>query len=79
VAAEKDRAGVPTDLSTDGLWDKLWHHGGMVLLGDYIFGGHGHNQGHPFCLEMKSGKFAWEPARGPGSGRSTIKPGAGSA
>lgn len=23
------RAGVPSDLSTDGLWDKLWHHGGI--------------------------------------------------
>jgi CubicO group peptidase (beta-lactamase class C family) len=23
------RAGVPSDLSTGGLWDKLWHHGGI--------------------------------------------------
>jgi CubicO group peptidase (beta-lactamase class C family) len=23
------RAGVPSDLSADGLWDKLWHHGGI--------------------------------------------------
>jgi CubicO group peptidase (beta-lactamase class C family) len=23
------RAGVPSDLGTDGLWDKLWHHGGL--------------------------------------------------
>lgn len=37
------------------------HHGGMVLLGDYIYGGHAHNQGLPFCLNMESGKFAWQP------------------
>lgn len=37
------------------------HHGGMVLLGDYIYGGHAHNQGLPFCLNMESGKFAWAP------------------
>jgi CubicO group peptidase (beta-lactamase class C family) len=23
------RAGVPSDLGTDGLWDRLWHHGGI--------------------------------------------------
>ena len=45
------------------------HHGGMVRVGDYIFGGHGHNQGFPICLEMKTGKVAWRagPAvRAPG-------------
>ncbi len=44
------------------------HHGGMILLGDYIYGGHGHNQGFPFCLEWKTGKFAWAPLRGVGNG-----------
>jgi outer membrane protein assembly factor BamB len=48
------------------------HHGGMVLLGDYIFGGHGHNQGSPFCVDMKSGKFAWGPERGPGDGSAAV-------
>lgn len=48
------------------------HHGGMVLLGDYIFGGHGHNQGFPFCIDMKSGKFAWEPQRGAGDGSAAV-------
>jgi outer membrane protein assembly factor BamB len=37
------------------------HHGGMVRVGDYIYGGHDHNQGHPFCLNLKSGEFMWGP------------------
>ena len=48
------------------------HHGGMVLIGDYIFGGHGHNNGQPFCLEMKTGKFAWAPVPGAGSGSAAV-------
>ena len=37
------------------------HHGGMILLGDHIYCGHGHNQGYPLCVEMKSGKVALAP------------------
>jgi outer membrane protein assembly factor BamB len=48
------------------------HHGGVVLLGDYIYGGHGHNNGLPFCLEWKTGKFAWGPERGPGNGSAAV-------
>jgi len=48
------------------------HHGGMVMLGDYIYGGHGHNQGMPFCLEWKTGKFAWAPERGVGGGSAAV-------
>jgi outer membrane protein assembly factor BamB len=48
------------------------HHGGMIMLGDYVYGGHGHNQGFPFCLEWKTGKFAWEPQRGPGGGSAAV-------
>lgn len=42
------------------------HHGGMVLIGDHVYGGHGHSNGLPFCLHLESGKFAWGPDRGPG-------------
>jgi outer membrane protein assembly factor BamB len=35
------------------------HHGGLVLLGNYIYGGHGHNRGYPICVEMATGKIAW--------------------
>ncbi len=32
------------------------HHGGMIMLGDYIYAGHGHNAGAPTCLEWRTGK-----------------------
>jgi outer membrane protein assembly factor BamB len=48
------------------------HHGGMILLGDYVYCGHGHNQGFPLCVELKTGKVAWRSTRGPGSGSAAI-------
>ncbi len=48
------------------------HHGGMVMLGDYIYGGHGDNRGNPFCLEWKTGKLAWGPLEGPGGGSAAV-------
>jgi outer membrane protein assembly factor BamB len=49
------------------------HHGGMVLVGDYVYGGHGHNEGHPFCLELKTGKFLWGPIdKSPGAGSAAV-------
>ncbi len=48
------------------------HHGGVIMLGDYIYGGHGHNNGMPFCLNWKTGKFAWAPERGPGNGSAAV-------
>ncbi len=43
------------------------HHGGIVLVGDYIYGGHGPNKGDPACIEFGTGKVVWKeraPARG---------------
>jgi outer membrane protein assembly factor BamB len=48
------------------------HHGGMVLVDGHVYGGHGHNDGLPFCLEMKTGKMKWGPERGAGSGSAAI-------
>jgi len=48
------------------------HHGGMILLGDYLYAGHGHNAGAPTCLEWKSGKTVWRQNRGPGTGSAAI-------
>jgi outer membrane protein assembly factor BamB len=48
------------------------HHGGMIRVGDYVYCGHGHNDGQPLCLEMKTGKPAWGPKRGAGSGSAAI-------
>ncbi len=48
------------------------HHGGLVLVDDHIYSGHGHNNGFPLCIEMKTGKVAWRPGRGPGTGSAAI-------
>ena len=48
------------------------HHGGMVLFGNHIYCGHGHNNGFPLCIEMKTGLVAWRPGRGPGTGSAAV-------
>jgi hypothetical protein len=48
------------------------HHGGMILIGDYVYLGHGHNEGFPACLELKTGKLMWGPQRGAGGGSAAI-------
>ncbi len=48
------------------------HHGGMIMLGDYVYAGHGHNAGAPTCLEWKTGKRVWRHNRGPGTGSSAV-------
>jgi len=48
------------------------HHGGMILVDDYLYCGHGHNKGLPLCIELKTGKSQWGPKRGLGSGSAAI-------
>jgi outer membrane protein assembly factor BamB len=49
------------------------HHGGFVLVGEHLYGGHGHNQGFPFCLDLTTGKFAWGPnIRNAGQGSAAV-------
>lgn len=49
------------------------HHGGMVRVGPNIFCGHGHNEGFPICLEMKTGKIIWGgKQRGEGKGSAAV-------
>jgi outer membrane protein assembly factor BamB len=48
------------------------HHGGLVLVDDYIYGGQGHNNGIPICIELKTGKVKWGGKRGPGSGSAAV-------
>jgi len=36
------------------------HHGGMVLAGDYVYGGHGTSKGAPTCVELATGRIAWK-------------------
>lgn len=48
------------------------HHGGMIMVGDYVYMGHGHNNGFPACVEWRTGKDRWEKGRGAGSGSAAI-------
>jgi len=47
------------------------HHGGFIRLGEYIYGGHGHGQGKPTCIEMKTGKIIWQEKQ-PGGGSAAV-------
>ena len=35
------------------------HHGGFVLVGDFLYGGHGHSNGFPICIEFLTGRVRW--------------------
>lgn len=48
------------------------HHGGMILIGDHVYMGHGHNNGFPVCFDLMTGRDMWRPGRGPGSGSAAI-------
>ena len=49
------------------------HHGGMVLVGDYIYAGHGQKNGFPICLDWKTGRVMWGgDRRGPGQGSAAV-------
>jgi len=36
------------------------HHGGVVLVGDSVYGGSGQNNGTPVCLDFLTGKIRWK-------------------
>lgn len=48
------------------------HHGGFVLLGNYLYGGHGQSRGFPVCIELTSGKMMWPEVRGAGTGSASV-------
>jgi outer membrane protein assembly factor BamB len=50
------------------------HHGGMVLVGDYVYFGANHGQGYPACVSFKTGetKYKEERAAGGGGGSAAI-------
>jgi len=49
------------------------HHGGMVLIGDYLYAGHGLNRGFPICIEFTTGKIVWGgDIRNAGSGSAAV-------
>ena len=49
------------------------HHGGMVLIGDHLYFGQGHNNGFPICVDLISGDVKWGgQIRGEGSGSAAV-------
>jgi outer membrane protein assembly factor BamB len=47
------------------------HHGGVILVGDHLYGGSLRNNGVPTCLDFLTGKIAWK-GKSPGSGSAAI-------
>jgi outer membrane protein assembly factor BamB len=47
------------------------HHGGVVWIGNHLFGGHGQNDGQIACVNATTGKIAYKQ-RGVGSGSAAI-------
>lgn len=69
--------GSPSQLSISEVWYKRAnelqnHHGGMILLGEHVFMGHGHNNGFPVCFDLKTGRDRWRPGRGAGTGSAAM-------
>jgi outer membrane protein assembly factor BamB len=65
------------ELAAEEVWHKSAnelrnHHGGVVLVGDYLYGGHGQNQGFPFCVNFLTGESVWPRKRGPGDGSAAV-------
>lgn len=48
------------------------HHGGMVLVGDHVYLGHGHSRGTPMCVELATGKVVWKADRPVASGSAGV-------
>lgn len=49
------------------------HHGGMVLVGDQVYFGHGSNNGFPVCFDLGTGEMHWKGnSRNLGGGSAAI-------
>ncbi len=48
------------------------HHGGVVLVGDHLYGGDGQNNGTPVCLEFLTGEIAWKEKPPAGGSAATL-------
>jgi outer membrane protein assembly factor BamB len=52
------------------------HHGGVVLVNGYLYGGQGQNAGAPTCIDWNTGKIVWQaPTVGGGSANVTYADG----
>jgi outer membrane protein assembly factor BamB len=48
------------------------HHGGLVLVDGFIYGGHGHNEGHPRCIDARTGEHKWPERRSRHEGSAAV-------
>jgi outer membrane protein assembly factor BamB len=48
------------------------HHGGMVLVDGFLYGGHGLRNGFPVCIEVATGRSSWGQVRGAGTGSAAV-------
>jgi outer membrane protein assembly factor BamB len=48
------------------------HHGGLVVVDGYVYGGHGMRNGFPVCLDLDDGRMMWERVRGAGTGSAAV-------
>lgn len=48
------------------------HHGGLVELNGFVYGGHGPSNGFPVCLRLEDGEMMWDRTRGAGTGSAAI-------
>jgi outer membrane protein assembly factor BamB len=48
------------------------HHGGVILLGDHLYTGTGHNKGFPLATRFTDGEIAWGPIRNEGGGSAAV-------
>lgn len=48
------------------------HHGGFLLDGEYIYGGHGHKLGLPVCIRLADGEVMWGPIRNDGQASAAV-------
>jgi outer membrane protein assembly factor BamB len=48
------------------------HHGGFVVVGDHVYGGHGESAGFPTCIELATGKSVWPRTRNAGGGSAAV-------
>jgi prepilin-type processing-associated H-X9-DG protein len=70
---EKTADGVSArEIKFLGSRDLQNHHGGMVLVGNHVYLGHGHNNGAPACVEFSTGTIAWKQDRGAGGGSAAV-------
>jgi len=61
-------AGKPEELKYYDSKELQNHHGGMVLVGDYVYFGNRHGNGHPTCVELATGEIKWKETKGAAGG-----------